>query len=108
MCYVEIRESIVSSSEARAFFSGLNVPCMPLACRILVDPHLEIGRDATSWVAMVHCSKGFYFHFFNGLCYEAWVFLGLMSSDNPKGITALCEVCISYVLPPSVKKLTMR
>lgn len=82
--------------------------CVPSVCHTLVDPHLEIGRDAASWVAMVYCGRGFNFHFFNDLCCEAWVVLGLMSSDSPKGTTALCEVCISYVLPPSVKKLTMR
>lgn len=49
--------------------------------------------------------EDFIFIFLNDLCCEAWVFLGLMSSDSPKGNTVLCEVCISYVLPPSVKKL---
>lgn len=49
------------------------------------------------WSLMV---EDFIFIFFNDLCFEAWVFLGLMSSDSPKWITVPCEVCISYVLSP--------
>lgn len=46
--------------------------------------------------------------YFNDLCCEAWIFPDLMPYDGPKGITVLCEVGISCVLPLSVKNLTRR